>query len=61
MKYELSKQDVDTIREMIDITLKAGGLRALQGSINILNRLNSPIFEPKPEIKKEPKKESGEK
>lgn len=39
MKIELSKEEVQIIRQMCDLTLKAGGLNNLQSVIKIISKL----------------------
>ena len=41
MKYELNQRDVNFIKQMVDITLKATGVQALSGTVRIMNILNS--------------------
>lgn len=45
MKFELSQEDVVMIRQMADISLKAGGLQNLNGVNKILNILQRPLPE----------------
>lgn len=45
MKYELSEEEIKIIMEMIDITLKAGGLANLSGCEKIIQVLQNPIKE----------------
>ena len=51
VRYELNENDVIVIRQMIDISLKAGGLQNLNAATRILTILQRPLPEEKKEVK----------
>jgi hypothetical protein len=47
MKIKLTKEEIEIIKQMCDLTLKAGGLNNLQSVVKILSKLQE-----KPQDKK---------
>lgn len=53
MKFELNENDVIVIRQMVDISLKAGGLQNLNAATRILTILQRPLPEEEKEVKEQ--------
>ena len=45
MRYELSEQEVNALKALIDLAIKAGGLQVAETGIVLVKKLSAPIKE----------------
>jgi len=45
MKYDFTEQEVDALISLIDLAIKAGGLRVAENGIVLTKKLQNPIKE----------------
>jgi hypothetical protein len=54
MKFELTEQERNVLQQLIDLAIKAGGLKVAEAGVVLAKKLESPIKE---ELKNEPEKQ----